>query len=280
MNKTSTDIKPPEITYDSIIAMEKALRLACQGSKIAEFYELETRIASFEANKECFSARVVANSPILLESTEATTIPIHQTEATTIPIHQTIKRLGEESKDIARRIKNFSALKENWDSYGAKRIEVSTISRAIEFYVAIILFYPKPPTPFVVPACNGDIQFTWKGRSVKLKHSIPSNQNHAYKFLITNRSSGETKRVSGLIDSKEKMIQLVLNWIKDTYEQQPAEDNSRRGYLLYHKERLTRRIGDILDRNRRMSQATQRDRDDLYHFRAVLREVNGMLRLI
>lgn len=116
------------------------------------------------------------------------------------------------SKDTVNRIKGFASLEDNWDSYGAKVIEPSTIAKAIDCFSAIVPRLPKnSPLPFVAPVCNGDIYFEWEMISKTLVHSIPEEEKAPWEYLLIHKTSGKIKREPGEAINMQEMIEVVLD---------------------------------------------------------------------
>lgn len=113
--------------------------------------------------------------------------------------------------ETINRIKGFASLGDNWDSYGAKIIELSTINRAINFLSNVVSRVPNAPIPFVSPGPNGEIHFEWEGYSKILNHLIPEDKNDTLEYLITNETPGE--RTYGKAYNIEKMLDVVVRWM-------------------------------------------------------------------
>lgn len=113
--------------------------------------------------------------------------------------------------EIINRIKGFASLDENWDSYGAKTIELSTINRAIDFFSNITSKFPTAPLPFISPGPNGEIHFEWEGYSKILKHILPEDENDPPEYLLIDKISGE-KTYERAYNMK-KMLDVVTRWM-------------------------------------------------------------------
>ena len=104
---------------------------------------------------------------------------------------------------------------ENWDSYGAKTIEWSTIIKAIDFFSSLVSRLPdNAALPFVAPACNGDIHFEWEMLSKALALSIPEDKNDAFEYVLTDKTSGKEGETYGRVSSMEEIIDIAANWIR------------------------------------------------------------------
>lgn len=118
------------------------------------------------------------------------------------------------SSDIVNRIKGFASLGDNWDSYGAKAIEWSTITKAIDFFSTVVSRLPdNAACPFVAPAGNGNIHFEWEMRSKVLKHSIPEDENDDFEYLLIDKTSGKVKKTYERALNMEEMADIALYWM-------------------------------------------------------------------
>lgn len=62
------------------------------------------------------------------------------------------------------------ALKENWDSYGAQRIQPEAASAAMQVLLAVMK--KNTPTPAIVPTPSGNIQLEWHQSGIDLEIEI------------------------------------------------------------------------------------------------------------
>jgi hypothetical protein len=106
---------------------------------------------------------------------------------------------------VINRINSFLDLEENWDSYGAKVIEKSTVDRAIEFYANLMTVTPHLHEPFVSPDCNGNIDFHWEGQS-DFFCSIPEEDKGVYEVLIQDKQFGYAIGIP-------ELIKIIASWI-------------------------------------------------------------------
>lgn len=125
-----------------------------------------------------------------------------------------VEKLRLVSSETVNRIKGFASLGDNWDSYGAKTIEWSTIIKAIDFFSNLASRFPDAPLPFVAPARNGDIHFEWEKCSKVLKHSIPEDENDHFEYLLTDKTSGKIEKRYGRAVNMEEMLDVAANWIR------------------------------------------------------------------
>ena len=112
--------------------------------------------------------------------------------------------------EIINRIKGFASLGENWNSYGAKTIEWSTINRAIDFLSNIISEFPNASLPFVAPGPNGEIHFEWDIFPKTLVLSIPEDKNDAFEYV----TSGKEGKMCGRSLNMEEMLNIVICWMR------------------------------------------------------------------
>ena len=71
-------------------------------------------------------------------------------------------------------------LPENWDSYGALRIEQEHIEAALETLLAIM--QPDTPAPSVVPTNRGSVQLEWHERGIDLEVEMLSQNRILVSF--------------------------------------------------------------------------------------------------
>jgi len=125
-----------------------------------------------------------------------------------------IEKFRSVSKETVNRIKRFAYLGDNWDSYGAKAIEWSTIIKAIDFFSIVVSRFPDAPLPFVAPAGNGDIHFEWEKCSRVLKHSIPEDENDPFEYLLIDKTSGKVERTYRRALNMDEMVGIALYWMR------------------------------------------------------------------
>lgn len=79
--------------------------------------------------------------------------------------------------DLLVDISKLGELEENWDSYGARRIDRRCIEAAVSVLRAILDV--ATPRPSVVPTSSGGIQFEWHRGGIDLEIEIesPSRMN-------------------------------------------------------------------------------------------------------
>ena len=73
-------------------------------------------------------------------------------------------------QDVVAKLNGLSALAANWDSYGAKRIEGSSIRAAAELLLRIA--GPQTPAPAIVPTNQGTVILEWHTRGVDLEIEV------------------------------------------------------------------------------------------------------------
>lgn len=107
-------------------------------------------------------------------------------------------------------INDITKLKENWDSYGAERISVTTALRAINFlYESLRAFNNRGitlPSPFTVPCPDGTIQFEWEKENKELEIVIPHNIEDKINFL---QIKGDDYK-EGFIDHLSELVEYFL----------------------------------------------------------------------
>ena len=131
------------------------------------------------------------------------------------PTLELVEKFRLASSETVNRIKKFAFLDENWDSYGAKTIEWSTIIKAIDFFSSLVVRLPdNAALPFVAPAGNGDIHFEWEMLSKALALSIPEDKNDAFEYVLTDKTSGKEGETYERVSSMEEIIDIAANWIR------------------------------------------------------------------
>lgn len=78
-------------------------------------------------------------------------------------------------------------LPENWNSYGARAIEIDAIGRALDMLTRIMR--RAIPNPQIVPTHMGGVQLEWHSRGVDLEIELTHPQTCAVYYL--NHTSGE-----------------------------------------------------------------------------------------
>lgn len=71
-----------------------------------------------------------------------------------------------------QRISYLLQLPENWDSYGAKKIDVSIAYHSIDILQKVSR--PDIPPPNIVPTVNGRLQFEWHTNGIDLEFEVLS----------------------------------------------------------------------------------------------------------
>jgi hypothetical protein len=74
--------------------------------------------------------------------------------------------------EVLAKINEISRLKENWDSYGAKRIDPRCIDAANSLLRGVL--DSSTPKPSVVPANRGGVQLKWHRGGIDLEIEIES----------------------------------------------------------------------------------------------------------
>ena len=69
------------------------------------------------------------------------------------------------------------ALNENWDSYGAHKIQANAALAALKIMLAAMK--DKTPIPAIVPTSTGSIQLEWHRSGIDLEVEITSNGNYS-----------------------------------------------------------------------------------------------------
>lgn len=119
---------------------------------------------------------------------------------------------------VVQRLKKFAELKQNWDSYGAKPIEWSTISRAIDFFSKVLfqnILESKNnlPIPFVAPLSDGGIQFEWRNCFKELVIVLPNRQEKGVVYLKVEHQLFGEKEEEGKLFNTDEAVPLILEWL-------------------------------------------------------------------
>lgn len=126
------------------------------------------------------------------------------------------KRYRLFSKYVIPRLKNFSKLEKNWDSYGASKISWSTIANAIDFFMRVVDNYPNSPIPFVAPYPDGRIHFEWQKFSKELHHLIPKDNENSFIYRMIIRKEGVLEDYYDKAIGIEGMLKIFSIW--NSYE--------------------------------------------------------------
>lgn len=128
-----------------------------------------------------------------------------------------IDRISMIAQPVVNIIRNFSKLKDNWDSYGAEGISLQTVLNAINFFMRIIDLHPNAPLPFVAPVPDGSIHFEWSMCSSELRHIVPKVGSACYVYKIIDKGSGKLKQYSNNIYGMDEMVNVFSQWIGSRY---------------------------------------------------------------
>src|SRR5438132_11999136 len=83
--------------------------------------------------------------------------------------------------DISKTIQGFiDRLPDNWNSYGAKRIQPELAEAATRLLSKIV--QPETPKPEVVPTTEGGLQIEWHIRGIDLEIKIISQEKFGVPF--------------------------------------------------------------------------------------------------
>lgn len=100
----------------------------------------------------------------------------------------TIKAEGEEPEWLVPTLQSLGevlALPANWDSYGARRIGLSSIVSALE--LLCITMRPETPAPLVVPTTRGGLQLEWHTGGIDLEVEVESPGRIHARYEDNNR---------------------------------------------------------------------------------------------
>lgn len=190
--------KPNEIEYE---IQNKNIPIKYNYSNFLETLNKKVYVYKFASRYKV----VDINNPIYIDNIE-----LEDKEEKILDI--VIKRYKLFSKDVIHRLKNFSKLEENWDSYGANKISWLTIVNAIEFFMRVIDKYPDSPIPFVAPYPDGRIHVEWQKFSKELHHLIPKDNSNYFIYRMINRKEGVLKEYYDKAIGIEGMLEIFSIW--------------------------------------------------------------------
>lgn len=124
----------------------------------------------------------------------------------------------EELQPALERLREFTSLRDDWDSYGAVPISAVAIERAREMAAEIISKHALSIRPDdysfdVVPTPDGGVQLEWGVGSQHLEIAIDPEGSLAYLFVTTNgeqRQSSTSENVTRgvVVTLAEDMLRL------------------------------------------------------------------------
>lgn len=120
---------------------------------------------------------------------------------------QNINSIFEKAK------KEIAELKDDWDSYGAKKIKEETLKKVSEIINDVFKLCMNHEFEWVMPdmsyGSNGEIEIRWINKQFTLILIIPENNSDNIIFLCKN----EDKKFKGCI-AQEKVTDLYLSCVK------------------------------------------------------------------
>jgi len=75
-------------------------------------------------------------------------------------------------KTMVNQLIEFLYLEENWDTYGARTIDSTSIELTVELILSLVK--NNTPQPWVVPTPNGHIQLEWHTKGIDLEVEVIS----------------------------------------------------------------------------------------------------------
>jgi hypothetical protein len=130
------------------------LRLPCEGLSDRIWIESHSGLTTEGSLWEHFLKNQIKKWRILICGTEITLT----------------KKPPKWFSDVAEILSSFEWLPDDWDSYGAKRIDPGCIKGAVRFLSEIV--YDNTPPPSVVPTNSGGVQFEWHTKGIDLEIEI------------------------------------------------------------------------------------------------------------
>jgi hypothetical protein len=91
-----------------------------------------------------------------------------------------------------RGIEQVSGLEDNWDSYGGKRVSLSSVIHGLELVLGLLA--NNSMAPIVFATSNGGIQFEWHTNEVNLEIEVtPDGRKLVYREDIASGDEWETE---------------------------------------------------------------------------------------
>ncbi len=75
---------------------------------------------------------------------------------------------------VISRCNHLLSLSENWDTYGAKKINIKAVTNMLDILSMIMSL--DMPMPSVVPANTGNVQLEWHAKGIDLEIEVDSNK--------------------------------------------------------------------------------------------------------
>ena len=111
------------------------------------------------------------------------------------------------SKELERRLREFTGYQRDWDGYGAPPISPKAVSRA-KSVIAQAPIRQKAPNPFVSPTRHGGIGMEWKLDDRKELLLEVSRDGGLSYLLVVRRPDGEEEETEGVVGSAEEFGEL------------------------------------------------------------------------
>jgi hypothetical protein len=109
--------------------------------------------------------------------------------------------------DLLTEINKLGRLQENWDSYGAKRIDPRCIEAANSLLRAVL--DSATPKPAVVPTNCGGIQLEWHRDGIDLEIGIESPPRMSVSFEDERAGTQEELTLTGSVRPLVKYLQCL-----------------------------------------------------------------------
>lgn len=111
---------------------------------------------------------------------------------------------------ITPRLQNLMMLRSNWNSYGARTIQFSSLEAAIELLSRIMR--PNTPPPIIMPTSDGSLQLEWHEKGLDLEVRIYS-RSRFYVSVEDLRNRG--RDWEGTITSNLARVKSAINDLTD-----------------------------------------------------------------
>ncbi len=76
--------------------------------------------------------------------------------------------------EVISRCNHLLSLPENWDTYGAKKININAVTNMVDILSKIM--NSDMPMPSVVPTNTGNVQLEWHAKGIDLEIEVDSNK--------------------------------------------------------------------------------------------------------
>ena len=122
------------------------------------------------------------------------------------PVRLSVSREPEWLPMIVEKINYLLALPEDWDSYGAKRINEKAALNTLKLLLSVM--EEKTPFPSIVPISSGDLQVEWHVFGINLEIAIDP---HGYQILDGHDRTFPIKDIEACLKSVLELTDQAIN---------------------------------------------------------------------